>query len=606
MRQFTKAFFGTVSVIAVMAAADAAQADKKSGTLNIAAQQQFEGVSPIFGSPGSAQLYTQVVFDSLVNFDPDAGKFVPALAESWKRVDPTTWEFKLRKGVKFHDGSEFDADDVVYTIDWVIDPKVRFRAKSNFSWIKQAEKIDSHTVRITTKRPFARALGFLSHRPKIFPSDLHGSLVDCGGAVARRSRGGQGQAARGGQGGARKGGQAQAAKGGKGGKSQTARGGQGGAAKGRQAAAGGGQARAAGGGQGRASVKTNAAIVEARRAGKCKSNFGRRSPVGTGAYRVAAMDGTRGLTLEAADNSVHANSVKPVPSIKRINIRIIPDSQARVAQMLTGKIDMTRVFTKDVGVQMGKDPRFAVTVVNGLRYNFLTLDAADRTGVGYFKDVRVRRAIAHAINRDELREKVVVGGEKAFKINALCVPFQVNCSSTVDLPDFDPVKARKLLAEAGYPDGFEMTISSIPLSRDVAVAMSGYLKNVGIKAKIQSPPLSSFIRMSRQNKLHALTFTYGSSTIADAGTPIFFHFFPSPRDFSRNPVMNKFAKANDTILDPAKRAKAIQDAFDYNNRELFILPLSGAPQVFVHTKDLAMPTTALNGYGAVLNRLKWK
>ena len=70
--------------------------------------------------------------------------------------------------------------------------------------------------------------------------------------------------------------------------------------------------------------------------------------------------------------------------------------------------------------------------------------------------------------------------------------------------------------------------------------------------------------------------------------------------------MNKFARTNDNILDPAKRAKAIQDAFDHNNRQLFILPLTGAPQVFMHTKDLVIPTTALNGYGAVLNRLKWK
>ena len=564
MRQITKFTVGTVSALAMIAAAGAAQADKKSGTLNLAAQAQFEGVSPIFGSPGSAQLYTQVVYDSLLNYDPVAGKFESTLAESWERIDPTTWEFKLRKGIKFHNGSDFDADDVVYTINWVIDPKVRFRAKSNFLWMARAEKVDSHTVRIVTKRPFARALGFLSHRPKMFPSDLHGSLVDCGGAVARGGKRGRG-----------KGKGKRGRKFGKGGKGKTA-------------------------------AKATPQIRQARRAKKCKSDFGRRSPIGTGGYRVTATDGTRGLTLEVADNSRHANAVKPVPTIKRVKIQIIPDTQARVAQMLTGNIDVSRVFTKDVGTQMAKDPRFAVTAVNGLRYNFLTLDVAGRTGVEFFKDKRVRQASAHAINRDELRKNVVVGGESAFDIEALCVPFAVNCSSTVPLPEYNPAKAKKLLAEAGYPNGFEMTISGIPLSRAVATAMSGYLRKVGIKAKIQAPPLRSFIRLSRQNKLHALTFTYGSSTIADAGTPIFFHFFPSARDFSRDPIMNKFAKTNDSILDPAKRAKAIQDAFDHNNRELFILPLTGAPQVFVHTKDLEIPTTSLNGYGAVLNRLKWK
>ena len=376
MRQLSKLAVGTVSALAMMAAVGVAHADKKSGTLNLAAQSPFEGVSPIFGSPGSAQLYTQVVYDSLINLDPVSGRFVPTLAESWKQINPTTWEFKLRKGIKFHNGSDFDADDVVYTVNWMINPKVLFRGKSNFSWLKRAEKIDSHTVRIITKRPYARALGLFAQRPKIFPSDLHGSLVECGGGVFRGGKRGKGKGKRRGKFGK--------------------------------------------GGKGKAAAKAGPKIRQARRAGKRKSDYGRRSPIGTGGYRVAATDGSRGLTLEAADNSRQANSVKPVPSIKRVKIQIIPDSQARVAQMLVGNIDVSRVFTKGIGAQMAKDPHFALTIVNGLRYNFLTLDSADRTGVGLFKDVRVRRAIAHAINREELRTNVVVGGEKAFKIKALC------------------------------------------------------------------------------------------------------------------------------------------------------------------------------------------
>ena len=101
MRPLTNLTIGTVSAVAMMAVAGTAQADKKSGTLNIATQQEFEGVRPTFGTPGAPALYQSVVFDNLLRFDAAGGKFVPSLAVSWKRINTTTWEFKLRKGIRF-------------------------------------------------------------------------------------------------------------------------------------------------------------------------------------------------------------------------------------------------------------------------------------------------------------------------------------------------------------------------------------------------------------------------------------------------------------------------------------------------------------------------
>ena len=352
-------------------------------------------------------------------------------------------------------------------------------------------------------------------------------------------------------------------------------------------------------------IKANPKIAQARRACKCKADFGRHTPIGTGAYKVVATNRSASITLEAVGNYPHANSVYPVPAIKRVRVQVIPDSQTRVAQMLTGGIDMSRLFAKDLGEQLAKDPRFAVTVVNGLRYYFLNIDAADRSGIGILKDVRVRRAIAHAINRDELRKSVVVGGEKAADVKALCSPLQVNCATTVDLPEYDPAKAKKLLAEAGFPNGFALKINTIIPYRTVATAVAGYLRQVGIKTSVQSMQFSSFRWANQQNKLSMFVMNYGGSGIADAGKNVAFHF-QETRDFSGDPAMRKFALNNDTILDQSGRAKAIQDAFDRNNRQTFALPLSGGPTVFVHSKDLVMPTTSINGYGAVLNGLKWK
>jgi len=97
------------------------------------------------------------VFDPMVLYDQDKGGFRAHLAHSWKRLDKRTYEFKLKKGLKFHDGSELDADDVVYSVNFLSNPKVRFRIKSRFLFIKRAEKVDKYTVRVITKKPAAAA-----------------------------------------------------------------------------------------------------------------------------------------------------------------------------------------------------------------------------------------------------------------------------------------------------------------------------------------------------------------------------------------------------------------------------------------------------------------
>ncbi|TFI29329.1 ABC transporter substrate-binding protein, partial [Herbaspirillum sp. 3C11] len=94
------------------------------------------------------------LFDALVNVDA-TGKLIPGLAVSWKAVDPTTWEFKLRRGVKFHDGSDFTAEDVVFSLDR---PATLTNSPGPFtSYTKQIigkEIVDPYTVRLKTAAPY--------------------------------------------------------------------------------------------------------------------------------------------------------------------------------------------------------------------------------------------------------------------------------------------------------------------------------------------------------------------------------------------------------------------------------------------------------------------
>ena len=152
-------------------------AQKSKDTLRVGVYQPISIIDAVFDPQPQTNMLDRMVFDSLVNYDSDKRKYLPGLAESWKRIDPLTTEFKLRKGVKFHNGSEFDADDVVYTFAFVTDPKVKFRFKgTRFGHIDKVTKVDKHTIRIKTKKPYAAMLSRLSTSPPMFPSDYHGKL----------------------------------------------------------------------------------------------------------------------------------------------------------------------------------------------------------------------------------------------------------------------------------------------------------------------------------------------------------------------------------------------------------------------------------------------
>ena len=93
------------------------------------------------------------IYDTLLFRDKNLN-IIPWLATSWKLVNPTTWEFKLRQGVKFHNGEEFDAEAVKYSLDRLRDPELKNRQAANFRLVTSVDVVDKFTVRITTSKPF--------------------------------------------------------------------------------------------------------------------------------------------------------------------------------------------------------------------------------------------------------------------------------------------------------------------------------------------------------------------------------------------------------------------------------------------------------------------
>src|ERR1700687_1601699 len=148
------AFGCTLLRVWMLALPGAAPAQTKDDTIVYALQSDIDTWDP----PGSVLRETIIlgyqVFDHLAVRDLKTRKVGPNLALSWKNLDDTTWEVKLRQGVKFHDGTPFTSKDVKATFDRVLDPAKKMIARGNHAKIKTVEIVDDHTVRFKTDGPY--------------------------------------------------------------------------------------------------------------------------------------------------------------------------------------------------------------------------------------------------------------------------------------------------------------------------------------------------------------------------------------------------------------------------------------------------------------------
>jgi peptide/nickel transport system substrate-binding protein len=137
-----------------VALAGGALAQTKDDTIVYALQSDIDNWDPPNSVLREAIILGYHVFDHLAARDVKTGKVGPSLATSWRALDETTWEVKLRQGVKFHDGSPFSAKDVKATFERVLDPTKKMSARGNHAKIKSVEVVDDHTVRFRTDGPY--------------------------------------------------------------------------------------------------------------------------------------------------------------------------------------------------------------------------------------------------------------------------------------------------------------------------------------------------------------------------------------------------------------------------------------------------------------------
>ena len=158
--------------------ATAAHAQKSEDTIRLAVNDPFNTIDAYTIGHDEANTFSRAIYQNLINFDEHKKEWVPVLAKSFKRIDSKTIEFELREGIKFHNGNDFDADDVKYTLEYIIDPNAKVIFKDRYSWIESVEILGKYKVRLHEKESFSTDLGTLAYRVRIYDKETHEPLQD--------------------------------------------------------------------------------------------------------------------------------------------------------------------------------------------------------------------------------------------------------------------------------------------------------------------------------------------------------------------------------------------------------------------------------------------
>ncbi len=475
--------------LALVAAVVPAHAQKSANILRIAWRDAVPDVDPYYNQLRTGLVLAHEAWDTLVYRDPDTFQIKPLLASSWKQTSDTTYEFELRQGVSFHDGSPFTADDVVYTIDTVLaDPRIA--VPSNFAYLAGAEKIDDFHVRVTLKRIFPAALEYMAMTLPIWPK-------------AYRERVGP------------------------------------------------------------------AAFSQA--------------PVGTGPYRITRIDGLSEIDLERNDS--YFDGPKGHPAIPKIVIHEVADATTEITEILAGRADWIWQFNPDQFENISRVPALQAIRAESMRIGYLSLDAAGRTGADNpLTKLPVRQAIAHAIDRATIARQLIQGGSRV--LEAACYPTQFGCDQAVATRyDYDPALAKKLLADAGYPNGFETELVSYVLPQ-YSVAIEGYLKAVGINARLSELQVAPAVQRSLEGRTPVYAGSWGSYSINDVSAILPVFFDGSGNDYSRDPEVERLVQAGGATTDADQRRSAYSSALRRISEQVYWLPLSTYVTTYAFSRQL--------------------
>jgi len=483
-----------VVTLATFALSGTTLAGKADDTLNVAFDRELESLDNYVNTAREGILISRMIWDGLLYRDPQTNEYLGNLATSYKWIDDLTMEFELRQGVSFHNGEAFDADDVVYTVNWTANPDNGVTTQRNVNWMKSAEKIDQYTVRLHLKEPFPAALEFLSGPVVMYPNEYYAEAGPKGMGV---------------------------------------------------------------------------------------------KPVGTGPYKVTDVEVGKRYTLVKNEN-YYDDSPKGQPAIGTIIIRTIPELNTQIAEVMAGQLDWIWKVPADQAERLDQMGRFTVKNSQTMRIGYLAMDAIGRSGDNPFQDLKVRQAVAHAIDRENIVKALVKGASQV--VHTACFPSQFGCTDEAMKYEYDPEKAKQLLAEAGYPDGFETPFFAYR-NRDYAEAIISNLNAIGIETQFQYLKYAAL-----RDKVHASEvpfnfMTWGSYSVNDTSA-ITSHFFKhGADDMARDDQVKQWLDIADRSTDPAVRKENYAKALARIAEQAYWLPLWSYNTNYVFSQDVEFEPT---------------
>ncbi|MFC6761815.1 ABC transporter substrate-binding protein [Sulfitobacter porphyrae] len=307
------------------------------------------------------------------------------------------------------------------------------------------------------------------------------------------------------------------------------------------------------------------------------------NPVGTGPYKVDKVEA--GKLYELSLNENYHDSPKGKGKIGKIEVKTIPDMNTQVAELFNGGLDFLWNVPADQAEKLAEmDDRFDVVNAQAMRIGYITMDAQGAVDPdGPMTKKAVRQAIYHAIDRQAIVDALVKGSSEI--VNAGCAPIQFGCDLTVKSYDYDPEKAKALLAEAGYPDGFEIDFYAYR-DRPYAEALMGFLNAVGIKTNFNYLQYAALREKRTKDEVPISFQTWGSYSLPDVSAITGEFFTGGELDDAHDPEIIEWVKEAGSITDRARREELYSKAHAKIAEEAYWVPLWTYNVNYVLSKEL--------------------
>ena len=440
----------------------------------ISQKADVETFDPAQSNNTSTHNVTINLFDTLVRLSDDGRDFVGELAESWKLVDQTTWQFKLRRGVKFHNGEELNAAAVKFTFDTTMDPERKTRQRPTYVAFKEVRVDDPYAVSFITHKPYAIALTQIQYLAIVPPGYVKQVGWD---------------------------------------------------------------------------------------------EFGRK-PVGSGAFKFKEWERDVRVVLEA-----HDAYWKGKPKVRSIAFRPIPEDASRIAAVQRGEVDIIDAVPYDRIKELQGSPTVRISQRQGEQI-YVGLDTLR---VEPLKKREVRQALNYAVNTDALVKNLLLG--YAVRLNGPMFPTTPGYDEKLPAYPYEPERAKRMLAQAGYPGGFDVEFAISPAFQGIAKgtevgeAIAGQLGRVGVRAKLNVQDSAAIFSAYSAKKLQMYLFAWKSSP--EAGRHIETLLHSKTRGYYyQNPEADKLIDAYFSALDLKKRQEI--------GRELHAFLREDAPWIFLY------------------------